>query len=251
MDTALATLLTTLAVNASLDRRLSPDACAQVFLDAGHPVPLVIEDEVYATDPPTGLLLLIPALRSVGVDRLRIALIHPSLPFTVPRVDKPARRRIARSTAVAIAEVRHTSHSVLTLDGEANVGVFACAPVPYATLDVISVPESARALREVVIDGLELIDGLGAAVPTEIRNLQWRDWQADMSAEAQRSELAALLRHPAQAPLLHAALDIHHAMSPILAPAAVQPPELGSLLSRLHTAAASVVTAVSRDNGIG
>lgn len=251
MDTALATLLTSLSVDAALAGRLSPDACAQVFLDAGMPVPLVLEDAVYVSEPPTGLLLLLPALRARGVDRLRLALLHPTFPSTVPRVERSARRTLARATAVAVTEVGGASDAVLVLDGEANLRVLACARVPYSPLDVGTVTEAARTLRETVMEGLALVETLGAAAPPEMRNLQWRDWQADMSAAAPRAELSGLLARPEHAPLLHAALDIHHAMSPVLAPATVGPPEFGDMLARLHRAAAAVVTAVSRDNGIG
>lgn len=251
MDTALATLLTSLTVDAALAGRLSPDDCAQVLLDAGMPVPLVLEDAVYDSDPPTGLLLLLPALRARGVDRLRLALLHPTFPSAVPRVEKSARRTLARATAVAVTESSGVSDAVLVLDGEANLRVLACARVPYAPLDVRSVPEAARTLRETVMEGLALVEALGDGVPAEMRNLQWRDWQADMSAAAPRAELTGLLARPEQAPLLHAALDIHHAMSPVLAPATVGPAEFGDMLARLHRAAAAVVTAVSRDNGIG
>lgn len=251
MDTTLATLLTTLAVDAVLDRRISPDDCAQVFLDAGHPVPIVLDDEVFGTAVPTGLLLLIPALRTSGVDRLRISLVHPSLAHSVPRVPRETRRRIAGVPAVAVAERDGHSAAVIVLDAEAGLSVLECASVRYSTLDVVSVAEAARTLREVVMGGLALIEGLDTHVPDAIRNLQWRDWQADMSRPAVRGELAALLRTPAHAPLLHTAIDIHHAMSPVLAPASLQPPELGAMLHRLHTAAASVVTAITRENGIG
>ena len=74
---------------------------------------------------------------------------------------------------------------------------------------------------------------------------------AERSGDAPRAALSALLRRPEHAPVLHAALDIHHAMSPVLAPATVEPPEFGAVLARLHAAAAAVVTAVTRDNGIG
>lgn len=251
MDTALTTLLTTVALDAALAGRLSPDDCAQALLDSGFPVPLVLEDAVYASDPPTGLLLLLPALRAAGVDRLRLSLLHPTFPSPVPRVDRADRRTLARATAVAVSEVRGTAHAVLVLDGEANLRVLACAPVTYAPLDALSVPEAARTLREVVMEGLAVVEAVGDAAPAHLRNLQWRDWQADMSGDAPRAALSALLRRPEHAPVLHAALDIHHAMSPVLAPATVEPPEFGAVLARLHAAAAAVVTAVTRDNGIG
>lgn len=251
MDTALATLLTSLALTAHLGGRLGPDALAQTFLDAELPVPLVLEDEVFDAEAPTGLLLAAPALRAAGVDRVRLALVHPTLPLRVPRVEKEARRAIARSSAVAVAEVRHESRAVLVLDAEANIRILPCARVPYATVDTVSVPEAARALRESVMAALSIVETLDAQVPESIRNLQWRDWQADMSDGAARGELTGLLASPEHAIVLHAALDIHHAFSPVLAPASLQPPELGSALDRVHKAAAAVITAVSRDNGVG
>ncbi|WP_349827884.1 hypothetical protein [Brevibacterium litoralis] len=267
MDTALATLLTSLAVTAHLDGRLGPDDLTHTFLEADLPVPLVLDDPVFGTDAPTGLLLAVPALRRAGVRRLRLALVHPTLPLRVPRVDREARRAISRSSAVAVAEVGAEGASgvegtsgagdggesvaVVVLDGEANLRIFPCARVRYATVDTVSVAESARTLREAVMAALSLVETHGQAVPEGIRNLQWRDWQADMSAEKARGELSTLLDDPAHAILLQTALDVHQAFSGVLAPASLQPPELGAALDRVHKAAAGVITAVSREHGVG
>ncbi|MYM18970.1 hypothetical protein GSY69_02990 [Brevibacterium sp. 5221] len=245
MPSALPTLLTSLALAALVEHRIAPDHAVSLFADSEEPVPFALADPALGGQP-RGLLLWAADARAAGIDGFRCQLVHPSLPYAVPRVDRALARPIARAGAVIVAEAAGTARAVLVLDDEGGFTAAECAPVPYAPLFSASAAEAVRELRQTVMEGLGTVERLGRRAPEAVRGLAWRDWQADMGGPGLRDELSALLPDPAQAMPLHAALDIHDALSPILAPATLEPPELGHLLARLHPAAADVVATITR-----
>ncbi len=104
--------------------------------------------------------------------------------------------------------------------------------------------EALRRLRLLVMEGLSIIETI--EVPEAWRTAPWRDWQADLSDD---HPLSTLLPVDADSRAVYAALDIHDRMRTVLAPATVDPPAFGDLLSRLHPAAAAYVTAVATMKG--
>lgn len=254
METVLGTLLTTLTANALLARTVGPDTVVQTWEDAGMPVPFVLHDALGGE--PEGLLLWVARARRAGVAALRFVPVHPTLPYTVPKVDPADHRAIAGARAVAVAHLAGAgsfgpARAVVLLGPEADVRVVDCARVAFAPLGVTSPGEAVRALRETVMSGLSLVEGQGPDVdiPSAVSQAAWRDWQADMSKPGLRDELAPYVADPRYAGPLHAALEIHELMSPILAPQTVGPPEVGALLGRLHRAAADVLSTATLPSG--
>jgi hypothetical protein len=251
VETVLATLLTTLSVNALLDGRTSPDSVVETFLADEAPVPFVVEDALGGG--PAGLLLWVGQARRSGIAALRFVPVHPSLPYTVPAVDPAHARVIAAARAVAVAHGPGDfggygpARAVLVLGADAEVRVLDCARVPFAGLGVVTAAEACRRLRETVMAGLRIVEST-PGIPEAIANAAWRDWQADMSSSI-RDGIAALLPAPRYAGAVHAALDIHESMSPILAPLSIAPAQVGALLSQLHRAAADVLTTVPQATG--
>lgn len=250
MSTALPTLLTSLALNSLSLRRVSPDHTVAAFLENDHPVPFVTSDEALGGDP-RGLLLWAANARAAGYDRYRCHLVHPSLPYSVPRVERGASRLIARAGAVIVAESDSVSQAVLVLDGEGSLHALPCAQVPFAPLASVTAQEASRELRQIVMHGLDVVERSGDATPLPVRDFGWRDWQAEMTGAGLRKELVQFLPDTSLAAPLSAALDVHESMSSVLAPATVEPPELGAALAALHPAAAEVVLTVSRASGDG
>ena len=245
-----ATVLTSIALNALLRRRAAPDTVVEAFANSGLDQPLIVADEVTGADVPAGLLLWANAARRHGIDRTRTVLIHPSLAYTVPKVAPAVRAGLARAQAVIVAEAAGTSAAVLTVGAEGVTHVWECARVPYTPLTSQSAGEAVRELRQVVMAGLETVEDLAAEIDAHVRNFAWRDWQAELTAqraEAQAAGLISLLPDQHTAQTLLTALKIHRAFQPILAPAGIQPPQLGALLADLHARAGEVITAVTRD----
>lgn len=236
------TVLVTTALNTCVARTLPPDSVATIFYDAGFEVP-VINDDAVLGEPHTGLLLWAAAAREFGVDRFRTELIHPALTLTVPQVSREHSRVVAQAPAVIVAEVSGESRAVLVVHAEGNVDVFPCAHVPYAPLGARSGAEAVRHLRQVVMRGLSLVE---RGIADEFRNLPWRDWQEDFAGEHRRA--GSFFMDSAAEVACFSAVDIHSAMRPDLAPAAVEPPELGELLAQLHGAAHDVVTTTTRES---
>ena len=61
--------------------------------------------------------------------------------------------------------------------------------------------------------------------------------------------ISRLIPTEADSRAIYAALDIHHRMASVLAPATVAPPQFGALLSQLHPAAADYIMAVATMKG--
>ncbi|MCT1691461.1 hypothetical protein M3B11_10960 [Brevibacterium sp. p3-SID960] len=249
LDATLPSLLFALTASAWLVGRASPDDCAEAFLTSGHPVPLLIADD--ALDPgaevPAGMLLTLPRLRAAGIDRVRCVLIHPSLPITVPKVDRAHRRLLAGAQSVAVAEAGGQARAVIVINAEAAMRVVPCAPVRAAGLGAVSAAEASRQLRQATMEALATVESL-PEVPAEIGGWQWRDWQAELTGPPTAAEaVAAFVPDPADAQQLITALEIHEAMRSVLVPAAVQPPRLGAALAGVHAAAVDAVTAVTAE----
>lgn len=240
MDLHLDSFLLTLAINHRLRRSLPPDEVSQAFLDADREVPLIVHDEVFHTDGPTGLLLFVAALESSGITHARLALGHPSLPHTTPPVAKEDRLRIGRHPApIVLHKGTHTA-AILLLGAEENVEVIACAETIFHPVTVQTPAEALRRLRLLVMEGLALVESID--VPTEWRQGPWRDWQEELGTA---HPLSALIPREADARAIYAAIDIHDRMRNVLAPATISPPQFGELLSRLHPAAADYIMAVA------
>lgn len=230
------------ALNACVERILPPDSVVTIFQDAGFEVPFIHEDAVLG-ESRTGLLLWAAAARESGFDRFRTVLVHPALALTVPQVAREYSRVVAQAPAVIVAEVAGESRAVLVVHAEGNVDVFPCAHVPFAPLGMRSVPEAVRHLRDVVMQGLSLVE---RGIADEFRNLPWRDWQEEFAGEHRRA--GSFFMDSTVEAACFSAVDIHCALRPVLAPLAVEPQELGSLLAQLHTAAHDVVTTTTRES---
>lgn len=249
LDATLPSLLFALTASAWLAGRASPDDCAEAYLTSGHPVPLLMADDALdpAAEVPAGMLLTLPRLRAAGIDRIRCVLIHPSLPITVPKVDRAHRRLLAGAHSVAVAEAGGQARALIVIDAEAAMRFIPCAPVRSAGLGAVSAAEASRELRQATMEALATVEAL-PEVPAGIGDWQWRDWQAELTGPPAAAEaVAAFLPDPADAQQLITALEIHVAMRSVLVPAAVQPPQLGAALARVHAAAVEVVTAVTAE----
>lgn len=244
MDAQLDSLLLALAVNHRLAGTLAPDEVSAAFLDAGREVPLIVADAVLGTDTPTGLLLFAAAAQAAGITHVRLALQHPSLPHTTPPVDKADRARVGRHPAPVVLHRGAHQTGIMLIGAEENVEVIACRDSVFRPVSVDTPTEALRRLRLLVMEGLTLIESI--EVPAEWRSAPWRDWQSDLSDD---HPLMSLLPVDADSRAIFAALDIHERMRTVLAPATVDPPVFGDLLSRLHPAAAAYVMAVATMKG--
>lgn len=244
MDAHLDSLLLALALNHRLAGTLAPDAVSTAFLDANREVPLIVADGVLGTDTPTGLLLFAAAAKASGINHARLALNHPSLPHTTPPVAREDRARVGRHPAPIVLHRGPEQVGIMLLGAEENVEVIACRESVYHPVSVDTPAEALRRLRLLVMEGLSIIETI--EVPEAWRTAPWRDWQADLSED---HPLSTLLPVDADSRAVYAALDIHDRMRTVLAPATVDPPAFGDLLSRLHPAAAAYVTAVATMKG--
>ncbi|MCI4010502.1 hypothetical protein [Brevibacterium sp. ZH18] len=244
MDLTTDSLLLTLAMNHRLRSSLAPDEVSAAFLDDDRDVPLIVADEVFDSSPPTGLLLFTAQAAAAGITHARLALHHPSLPHTTPPVDKADRLRVGRHTAPIVLHRGTQQAAVLLLGAEANVEVIACRETVFRPVTVETPAEALRRLRLLVMEGLTLIETID--VPTTWREGPWRDWQEELSST---HPISRLIPSVADARAIYAALDIHDRMRTVLAPATVDPPAFGDLLSRLHPAAADYIMAVATMKG--
>lgn len=238
----LTAVLTATALNALTSRSLPPDEVTTAFDNMD--VPFITEDTSEVAQTHTGLILWASAARKLGITRFRTVLIHPSLRFTVPKTAPSTLSTFATAPAAIIGERAGTSAVVVVPGAEGNTSAYGCAPVPYTPLGAHSAPEAIRHLRQIVLDGLRLVER-DPSIATEFRNFPWRDWQEEVADSHAPSGFFAL---PAFEAATRAAVDIHEAMRPVLAPATAQPPEFGQLLAHLHQAAADVVTTATRDS---
>lgn len=230
------------ALNVLVRRSVAPDSIVQGFHDAGLDVPFIHDDTV-VNEPGTGLILWASSARTYGFDRFRTVLIHPALVLTVPQVDRAYSRAVAQAPAVVVGEVDGVAHAVLVLHAEGLVEVVPSAHVPYAPLGARSASESIRHLRQVVMRGLSLVE---QGIAEDFKQLPWRDWQADF-VDTSAGGLG-FFTDPHLAKACLSAVDIHSQLRPVLAPRAVEPPELGDLLANLHAAASDVVTTATRES---
>lgn len=248
--------LLSVALSARLAGRCSPDDVVHAFESLRAPVPLVVASPWEDEDLPTGLLLWERTLRSRGVERTRLELIHPALPLRVPRMERTARRAVAGAPALGVLESSAGAQAVCALSADGALTAVPCAEVVFSTVDEESAAEAARHLREVVMAGLDLVEssasGAGADAGEELRGglVPMRDWQAELAGaddSPAHEAFAALLPDPQTAHALLTALDIHARFLSVPAPRAVEPAEYGAMLADLHTAAARFAAALSRE----
>jgi hypothetical protein len=240
MDQTTDSLLLTLAMNHRLRSTLPPDEVTSAFLDDDRDVPLIVADEVFSTDVPTGLLLFAAVAAAAGITHARLALHHPSLPHTTPPVGKEARTKVGRHSAPIILHRGDEQAAIALIGAEANVEVIACRPTLFRPVTVGTAAEALRRLRLLVMEGLTLVETID--VPEEWRQGPWRDWQEELSLT---HPISRLIPTEADSRAIYAALDIHHRMASVLAPATVAPAQFGALLSQLHPAAANYIMAVA------
>jgi hypothetical protein len=244
MDLTTDSLLLTLAINHRLRSTLAPDEVTAAYLDDDREVPLIVSDEVFGTSAPTGLLLFIAEAAAAGITHARLALSHPSLPHTTPPVDKAARTKVGRHSAPIVLHRGTEQAAVVLIGAEANVEIIACRPTIFHPVTVTTSAEARHRLRLLVMEGLNLVETVD--VPEDWRQGPWRDWQEELSTT---HPISRLIPTEADSRAIYAALDIHHRMRSILAPATVSPPEFGHLLSQLHPAAANYIMTVATMNG--
>ena len=244
MDPTTDSLLLTLAINHRLRSTLPPDEVSAAFLDDDRDVPLIVSDEVFATPAPTGLLLFVAEAAAAGITHARLALHHPSLPHTTPPVDRAARTKVGRHSAPVVLHRGPEQAAVALVGAEADVEIIACRPTLFRPVTVGTSAEALRRLRLLVMEGLSLVESL--EVPQDWRQGPWRDWQEELSTT---HPISRLIPTEADSRAIYAALDIHHRMAGVLAPATVDPPQFGALLSQLHPAAADYITAVATMKG--
>ncbi|WP_166971931.1 hypothetical protein [Brevibacterium atlanticum] len=244
MDLTTDSLLLTLAINHRLRSTLPPDEVSAAFLDDDRDVPLIVADEVFDTSVPSGLLLFAAVAAAAGITHARLALHHPSLPHTTPPVEKEARTKVGRHSAPVVLHRGSEQAAVALIGAEANVEIIACRPTLFRPVTVGTSAEALRRLRLLVMEGLTLVETLD--VPEDWRQGPWRDWQEELSTT---HPISRLIPTEADSRAIYAALDIHHRMRSVLAPATVSPPEFGTLLSQLHPAAANYIMAVATMNG--
>lgn len=244
MDLTTDSLLLALALNHRLSSTLAPDEVSAAFLDDDRDVPLIVSDAVLGTPAPTGLLLFAAEAAAAGITHARLALHHPSLPHTTPPVDKADRTKVGRHPAPIVLHRGTQQLGIVLIGAEANVEVLACRETVFRPVTVETPAEALRRLRLLVMEGLSLIESID--VPAEWREGPWRDWQEELSTS---HPISRLIPRAADSRAIYAALDIHHRMASVLAPATVEPPEFGGLLSRLHPAAADYIMAVATMKG--
>lgn len=262
--TPLLPVLFATAVTARLAERAAPDDVSEAFVSAGLPVPLVVTDTVFAppagpgAEVPVGLLLWAAGLRRAGAVRVRAEPVHPSLPLRVPRLDRDGRRATARASArtralCVVEDAAGTALAVAAVGLEGDVSVVPCAPSVFAPVDHTTSAEASRRLRESVMHALAAVEAHVEAHTDEstapVADLPWRDWQADLSAEhddTQHTALALLTGDHDAARSLHTALHVHGSLSSLAVPAQAGGPSVGPALAEVHSAAARVITALSR-----
>ena len=234
------------ALQSLLSQRRSPDTIVDAYASASTPVPLIVDDPVFGSDTPQGLLLWAAQLRREGIDSAHTVFIHPTLPHRVPRTDREHRRLLARVSSVTVLEQAGVSRAIVVLNADGAAQVIPTAAVSSAPLGTVSAAEAVRELRECTMEGLALVERLGDELPENLRQAPWRDWQADMALGRLADNIGDLLPEPRWAASLVTACEIHSLLSPVWAPHTMQPPEFGALLARLHAAAAAVVWSVTR-----
>lgn len=240
MDFTIDSFMLALALNHRLHGSLAPDEVSAAYLDDGRDVPLIVADAVIGSPVPTGLLLFAAEAAASGITHARLALQHPSLPHTTPPVAREDRVRVGRHSAVVVLQRGSETAGVMLPGAEAQVEVLPCTPSTYHPVTVHTPAEALRRLRILVMDGLGLVETID--VPADWRSGPWRDWQEEL---ATTHPISRLIPRTADARAIHAAIDIHVRMRSVLAPATVNPPEFGALLSRLHPAAADYISAVA------
>lgn len=262
--TPLLPVLFATAVTARLADRAAPDTVSEAFIGAGLPVPLIVSDTVFAppagtgAEVPAGLLLWVPGLRRAGAVRVRAEPVHPSLPLRVPRMDRDGRRATARASArtralCVVEDADGTALAVVAIGLEGDVTVVPCSPSVYAPVDHTTPAEASRRLRESVMHALAAVEAHSPEQPEQsddsLADLPWRDWQADLSGSHDGTRYAALASltgdHDA-ARSLHIALHVHGSLSSLAVPAQTGGPVIGPALADVHSAAARVITALTR-----
>lgn len=258
--TPLLPVLFATAVTARLAERAVPDDVSEAFISAGLPVPLVVSDTVFAppagpgAEVPAGLLLWAAGLRRAGAVRVRAEPVHPSLPLRAPRLDRDGRRATARASArtralCVVEDAAGTALAVVAVGLEADVAVVPCAPSMFAPVDHTTSAEASRRLRESVMHALAAVEAHTDESTAPVADLPWRDWQADLSAEhddTQHTALALLTGDHEAARSLHTALHVHGSLSSLAVPAQTGGPVVGPALAEVHSAAARVITALTR-----
>ena len=258
--TPLLPVLFATAVTARLADRAVPDAVSEAFVSAGLPVPLVVSDTVFApphgpgAEVPAGLLLWAAGLRRAGAVRVRAEPVHPSLPLRVPRLDREARRATARASArtralCVVEDSDGAALAVVAVGLEGDATVVPCAPSVFSPVDHTTPAEASRRLRETVMHALAAVEGHAEDPAAPVAELPWRDWQADLSAEhddTQHAALALLTGDHDAARSLHTALHVHGSLSSLAVPAQTGGPVIGPALGEVHSAAARVLTALTR-----
>ena len=255
--TPLLPVLFATAVTARLARRVAPDTVTHAFETVGLPVPLIVDDAVFAppagagAEVPAGLLVWAAGLRQAGAARVRVEPVHPSLPLRVPRMDRAGRRATARASArthalCVVEDDAGTALAVVALGSEGDAMAVPCAPAVYAPVDDVSPAEASRRLRESVMRALAAVE----AQPLEgVRDLPWRDWQADLSGDhddTRHTALAALTGDHDTARSLHTALHVHGSLSALQVPAQTGGDAVGPALAAVHGAAARVLATLTR-----
>ena len=255
--TPLLPVLFATAATARLTDRAAPDTVSHAFDTAGLPVPLIVDDAVFAppagtgAEAPAGLLLWVAGLRQAGAARVRVEPVHPSLPLRVPRMDRDGRRATARASVrthalCVVEDADGVALAVVALGTEGDAVVVPCAPAVYAPVDDVSPAEASRRLRESVMRALAAVE---AQPLDEAPDLPWRDWQADLSGDhddTRHTALAALTGDHDAARSLHTALHVHGSLSSLPVPAAAGGDAVGPALAAVHSAAARVLTTLTR-----
>ena len=258
--TPLLPVLFATAVTARLADRAAPDTVPEVFIAAGLPVPLIVSDTVFAppagtgAEVPAGLLLWVPGLRRAGAVRVRAEPVHPSLPLRVPRMDRDGRRATARASArtralCVVEDAEGAALAVVAIGWEGDATVVPCSPSVYSPVDHTTPAEASRRLRESVMHALAAVEAHADDL-SSLADLPWRDWQADLSGshdDTRYTALASLTGDHDAARSLHIALHVHGSLSSLAVPAETGGPVVGPALAEVHSAAARVITALTRD----
>lgn len=258
--TPLLPVLFATAVTARLADRAAPDTVPEAFIAAGLPVPLIVSDTVFAppagtgAEVPAGLLLWVPGLRRAGAVRVRAEPVHPSLPLRVPRMDRDGRRATARASArtralCVVEDAEGAALAVVAIGWEGDATVVPCSPSVYSPVDHTTPAEASRRLRESVMHALAAVEAHAADL-SSLADLPWRDWQADLSGshdDTRYTALASLTGDHDAARSLHIALHVHGSLSSLAVPAETGGPVVGPALAEVHSAAARVITALTRD----
>ncbi|GAA4507289.1 hypothetical protein [Brevibacterium yomogidense] len=266
--TPLLPVLFATAVTARLADRAAPDTVPEAFIAAGLPVPLIVSDTVFAppagtgAEVPAGLLLWVPGLRRAGAVRVRAEPVHPSLPLRVPRMDRGGRRATARASArtralCVVEDADAAALAVVAIGLEGDATVVPCSPSVYSPVDHTTPAEASRRLRESVMHALAAVESHSgdpssdepAGPESSLADLPWRDWQADLSGshdDTRYTALASLTGDHDAARSLHIALHVHGSLSSLAVPAETGGPIIGPALADVHSAAARVITALTR-----